>query len=136
MLKEPLVPLTRKDGFRCSRARDINMEVLRPKNGEREGRYGNFVTTNLMLGVNANAELSWSGHGRSIRPNPPRESFPLCKQFCWASTQRNQQRLVLRILEPCSRDPNGKKCERGIHQGRRTSPISRTRSGPAGPIRP
>src|ERR1700733_8417199 len=100
MLKEPLVPLTRKDGFRCLRARDISMEVLRPKNERKGRRYGNFVTTNLMLGVNANAELSWSGHGRSIRPNPPRESLPLCKQFCCGSTQSNQLRLVLRILEP------------------------------------
>lgn len=50
MLKEPLVPLTRKDGFRCLRARDISMEVSKPRNGEKEGRYGNFVSTNLMLG--------------------------------------------------------------------------------------
>ena len=45
MLKAPLVPLTRKEGFRCSRARDISMEVWRPKNERKERRFGSFDTT-------------------------------------------------------------------------------------------
>ena len=68
------------------------MEVWKPKNGKKERRYGSFATTNLMLGANANAGLSWLGHGRSIRPNPPRESLLSCKRFYCGSMQSNRVR--------------------------------------------
>ena len=45
MLKAPLVPLTRKEGFRCSRARDIRTEVWKRKNGRKERRFGSFAIT-------------------------------------------------------------------------------------------
>jgi len=81
------------------RARDISMEVWKPKNGKKERRYGSFDTTNLMLGANASAGLSWLGHGRSIRPNPPQESLLSYRRFCCGSMQSNRVRLVPLILE-------------------------------------
>jgi len=42
------VPLTRKEGLRCSRARDISMEVWKQRNGRKERRYGSFATTSLI----------------------------------------------------------------------------------------
>ena len=99
MLKEPLVPLTRKEGLRCSRAQDINIDFSKRKNGRKERRYGNFATTNLMPGANVNAGLSWLEHGRIIRPNPPRESLLKCRRFCCGLMQSNRVLPELPTLE-------------------------------------
>jgi excisionase family DNA binding protein len=76
--------------FRCSRARDISMEVLRRKNGRKERRYGSFATTSLMLGANDSARLSWSEHGRSIQPNPPRGRHRWYKRSCYGSMRSSR----------------------------------------------
>ena|SRR5579883_267171 len=99
MLKEPLVPLTRKEGLRCSRARDISMEVWKPKNGKKERRYGSFATTSLMLRANDSAGPSWSEHGRSIQPNPPPERHRSYKRSCYGLTRNSRLRPVPPILE-------------------------------------
>ena len=49
--------------------------------------------------ANASVGLSWLGHGRSIRPNPPQESLLSYRRFYCGSMQSNRVRLVLPILE-------------------------------------
>ena len=99
MLKEPLVPLTRKEGLRCLRARDISMEVLRRKNGRKERRYGSFATTRPMPGANVSAGPSWSEHWRSIQPNPRRGNHRWYRRSCYGSMRSSRLRPVPPILE-------------------------------------
>lgn len=75
----------RRNGFRCSRAHDISMEVLRLKSGRRERRFGSFDITKPMLRANVNAGLLLLRAETSIQQNLLSGRVRRCRQFCCGS---------------------------------------------------